>query len=213
MWSNRSSVFCALPVKLAVASLLLLSESFLSPLGAAAPAVPLGASEATVVLVDVADNTDSDADGLTDALEATLGTDPFLADSDGDGPSDFWEVKHSFDPLNAVDLLYDSDSDGLTDLLEWQLGTSVYETDSDGDGYWDGIEWDLDTDPALGWSAPFTGVYCDVTMDGSVNSSDVQFVINGALGIETPIRVDVNGYGDTNAVDVQEVINAALSAT
>ncbi len=46
--------------------------------------------------------TDSDADGLTDAQEITLGTDPHNPDTDGDGLSDGFEVNSSHtDPKNA----------------------------------------------------------------------------------------------------------------
>jgi hypothetical protein len=54
---------------------------------------------------------DSDSDGLTDAQEAILGTDPKKADSDGDNLSDGEEYFDYFtDPLSP-----DSDGDGLTD--------------------------------------------------------------------------------------------------
>ncbi|MGB0419512.1 MAG: hypothetical protein ACPGF8_07985, partial [Opitutales bacterium] len=43
---------------------------------------------------------DSDGDGLWDAEEAALGTDPLLTDTDGDGYSDFDEINHiGSDPL------------------------------------------------------------------------------------------------------------------
>jgi hypothetical protein len=41
---------------------------------------------------------DTDEDGLTDLVEATLGTDPNLPDSDGDGVSDGAEVAAGTDP-------------------------------------------------------------------------------------------------------------------
>ena len=57
------------------------------------------------------DNLDSDKDGLSDKEENTLGTDPFLADSDDDGLLDFEEVNtYKTDPLNP-----DSDKDGFLD--------------------------------------------------------------------------------------------------
>ena len=54
---------------------------------------------------------DSDGDGLTDAMEAVLGTNPNSADSDSDGISDFDEI-HIFgtDPNLA-----DTDGDAVAD--------------------------------------------------------------------------------------------------
>jgi len=45
---------------------------------------------------------DSDGDGLSDGLEALLGTDPFNTDTDGDGFSDSIEVASASDPLNPA---------------------------------------------------------------------------------------------------------------
>lgn len=42
---------------------------------------------------------DSDRDGLSDAQEAELGTDPLLVDTDGDGYDDQQEVETGHDPL------------------------------------------------------------------------------------------------------------------
>ncbi|HWJ66256.1 MAG TPA: Stk1 family PASTA domain-containing Ser/Thr kinase [Nocardioides sp.] len=46
---------------------------------------------------------DTDGDGLTDAQEATAGTDPAKADTDGDGISDGDEVAAGTDPTNPLD--------------------------------------------------------------------------------------------------------------
>ncbi|MBN2800735.1 MAG: redoxin domain-containing protein [Deltaproteobacteria bacterium] len=62
---------------------------------------------------------DGDKDGLTDAEEAELGTDPSADDSDGDGISDGDEVNtYLTDPLDA-----DSDDDGHADGDEISHGT------------------------------------------------------------------------------------------
>lgn len=80
---------------------------------------------------------DSDSDGLTDAQERALGTNPEAADTDGDGRSDNDEV--NVDPkTNPLDS--DSDDDGLNDGEEISLGTNPNEPDSDGDGVVDGDE-------------------------------------------------------------------------
>ncbi len=81
---------------------------------------------------------DTDLDGLSDAEEVALGTNPALIDSDGDSLSDFIEVKSTqkTDPMKA-----DTDGDGLNDYEEinnW--GTDPLIADTDGDGYDDGSE-------------------------------------------------------------------------
>lgn len=49
---------------------------------------------------------DSDDDGLLDGEEVnTYGTDPLVADSDGDGESDFHEVSMGFNPTNSFSKL------------------------------------------------------------------------------------------------------------
>jgi hypothetical protein len=57
---------------------------------------------------------DSDGDGLDDATEQALGTDPFHADTDGDHLDDGTELAVGLDPLNA-----DSDGDGVLDGEEF----------------------------------------------------------------------------------------------
>lgn len=118
---------------------------------------------------------DSDGDGLTDAEEAELGTDPLKMDTDGDGFSDGVEVYFrrlgvNFNPTQVmlpdgggVDpgcppalRGVDSDCDGLLDCDEQFIGTNAQLADSDRDGIPDGVEWrgltqgssnDLDEDP------------------------------------------------------------------
>lgn len=99
----------------------------------------------TTTLADA--NIDSDDDGLTDAEEAALGTNPSKPDSDGDGVSDGEEVKF----LETDPLALDSDGDGVTDGDE-ASGTfgniSPTNDDSDFDGLSDGDEMFLHhTDP------------------------------------------------------------------
>ena len=50
----------------------------------------------------------------------------------------------------------------------------------------------------------------DINTDGAVNASDVQLVINAALGVDTGYNCDVTGDGAVTASDVPTVINAAL---
>jgi len=52
-------------------------------------------------------------------------------------------------------------------------------------------------------------IACNVTGDAAANITDVQAIINQALGVK-PAASDVNSDGVVNVVDVQIVINAAL---
>ncbi len=61
---------------------------------------------------------DTDGDGLTDAEELRLGTDPLNPDTDSDGLFDGEEVRiYRTDPLNS-----DTDGDGYTDGQEVRAG-------------------------------------------------------------------------------------------
>lgn len=88
---------------------------------------------------------DTDGDGLNDYEEVvTYLTDPLRADSDSDGLNDYVEVvKYRSNPLLA-----DTDGDGLTDAQEvLEHRTHVAEADTDADGLRDGEEIALGTNP------------------------------------------------------------------
>ena len=97
----------------------------------------MGAGNTPPPVVPAVTGPDSDFDGLTDEQERAFGTDPFKADTDGDGLIDGDEVnKYHTDPLKA-----DTDGDGLSDsdeVLRWK--TDPTKADTDGDGYPDGQE-------------------------------------------------------------------------
>jgi hypothetical protein len=77
---------------------------------------------------------DADGDGLTDSVEAVLGTDAHDADSDDDGLTDFEEVNRDGNPANytaGVDTNPtdpDSDNDGVGDGLETGIGSDPVAT-------------------------------------------------------------------------------------
>ena len=98
-------------------------------------------------------NADFDNDGLTDQQEEQLGTERYLADTDGDGISDGIEVgDNPSQPLNhdndkRIDALdSDDDNDGLPTIFEKKQdydkdGIPDYlDSDSDNDGISDGEE-------------------------------------------------------------------------
>ncbi len=102
---------------------------------------------------------DSDGDGLSDELEALIGTSPLLADTDGDGFSDFLEYQlrnSGLDPLYPDDAdcsgandREDTDGDGLLNCEERFIGTSLQLADTDADGYPDDVEYHNGTNPVI----------------------------------------------------------------
>lgn len=81
---------------------------------------------------------DEDGDGLGPQLEAFLGTDPLLRDSDGDQRPDWWVWYQAHLQFMETE---DMDVDGLGALLEGFLRTQDSLQDSDGDGLSDASEW------------------------------------------------------------------------
>ncbi len=74
---------------------------------------------------EAAASVDSDGDGISDADEEALGTDPNNVDSDGDGIEDNEELDMGLDPASD-----DSDGDGYLDPWEIAEGTDPADSDS-----------------------------------------------------------------------------------
>jgi uncharacterized repeat protein (TIGR01451 family) len=99
------------------------------------------------VIASFAGGPDSDHDGLPDALEILLGSDPYNPDSDGDGLSDGIEFLIAGDPFSARPE-DDADGDNLSNIEEVRRGTDPLNPDTDGDGLLDGDEvYRYHTDP------------------------------------------------------------------
>jgi len=83
------------------------------------PGVNTPAEEATTTIVEpVILNVDSDLDGISDAEEKTVGSNPNVIDSDNDGLSDYEEIRvYKTNPIN-----YDSDGDTYSDGSEVRNG-------------------------------------------------------------------------------------------
>lgn len=86
---------------------------------------------------------DTDGDGLEDGDEVAIGTIPAAADTDNDGLSDYWEYQNGLDPLspsggNGTD--GDPDGDHLTNAKELAYGTDPSSPDTDSDGLLDSDE-------------------------------------------------------------------------
>ena len=99
-----------------------------------------GKSAVAMVEIPVFDaDADDDGDGLANAEEQSMGTNPLSPDTDGDGMPDKWEFLRGTNPAVA-DASADPDGDGLYNIEEFQHGTNPHLADTDGDGVGDGEE-------------------------------------------------------------------------
>jgi uncharacterized repeat protein (TIGR01451 family) len=112
---------------------------------------------------------DSDGDGLSDAQEMMIGSDPNDADSDDDGVPDGQEISPTTD----------SDGDGLPNILD---------SDSDNDGLFDGTEMGLDC------SNPDT----DATKNRCVPDADMGMTKTNPLDPDTDDGGISDGSEDAN---------------
>lgn len=145
---------------------------------------------------------DLDNDGLTDAEEILLGTDPNKADTDGDGVSDFDEVRqYGTDPLKS-----DTDDDGIDDYTEIFLSYSnANESDITGFTPFTTLLGKDISNSANEWQVSGNGIYCvgrrgyveyevDLTSAGSF-AVELAFkqLFEGTKRMEYPFVIYVDG--------------------
>ena len=149
----------------------------------------------TPVAAPPPDDVDSDGDGLSDAQEATLGTDPANPDTDEDGLLDGAEVTAATDPT-----LSDTDGDGFGDNAEVANGTDPNDSASVPPG-----EPAVDTDGDLLTDAQEAERHqpelADSDGDGLTDFAEVGFEPGSATGTDPRLRdTDSDGVGDGEEV-------------
>ena len=165
-------------------------------------------------------NPDIDGDGLTNAQEIAIGTDPLNADTDGDGQNDGAEIRCGSDPLSAASKVtgVDTDHDGIPDACEAIIGTNPNLSDTDGDGVGDGTEFfRLGTNPLVadtdGDGCPDGDEVASINGDRAVNVIDLAIDAGHLSVAGSPLYVrdfDINRDGVINSLDLA-LIAARLS--
>jgi lysophospholipase L1-like esterase len=137
---------------------------------------------------------DDDKDGLLNSLEAQLGTDPFQADTDGDGLVD---GNDGFVPTGSIPGGVDTNGDGFADG-EQVFATDPLLADSDGDRLDDGLEVANTSDPldTSSWPALADGDIAPLgAPDGQINVGDILVATRIVLGLETATALEL-AHGD-----------------
>src|SRR5215216_2156740 len=160
---------------------------------------------------------DADGDGLTDTEETGLGTDPVVADTDGDELLDGEEVKtYQTNPLVA-----DTDDDGLPDGEEIRnRETDPRNPDTDADLLKDGDEIERDSDPKVmdtDQDGLGDGVEVNLGTDPRQKDTDQDQLLDGQENQTCPRPLtpdsDNDGIIDGNDRDPCNASNPSLTAT
>jgi hypothetical protein len=175
---------------------------------------------------------DKDNDGLYDWEETAIGnsdppaggpschyayypggTDPLVADTDGDRVNDNAVCKLDTNPTDAASkpgaVAPDADGDGLPDVLEGEIASNPTAVDTDGDGITDGVEF-RGYNTSL-TSADTDGDGCDddaeiasVDSNSAVNALDLQILAQSFMRTDRA-ALDINKDGQVNVLDLQIV--------
>ena len=125
---------------------------------------------------------DPDHDGCDNGCEQTNGTNPNVADTDGDGLNDGAEIyTYKTNPLKA-----DTDGDGLTDGQEVNIyHTDPLNPDTDGDGVSDGAEVAAGGDPLHVPSLSINDVMVNEPPNGTTTLATFTVTLLHPTGVQT----------------------------
>ncbi|MEY3084178.1 MAG: hypothetical protein RL037_358 [Bacteroidota bacterium] len=151
-----------------------------------------GQNDCAEIGADPTNPTDSDGDGLIDALESSV------TDTDGDG------VNNEADPANSDPCVpsntapnCDFDGDGLTYSEEVLNGTNYDNSDTDGDGLNDGVEVTNGSDPLNPCDPDDSSQDCQIDTDND-GLTDAQ----EAVLCTSPVIADTDGDGINDGDEV-----------
>jgi len=122
-----------------------------------------------------------------------MGADEYVADTDGDGLPDYWEIQYFGDLAQGAG--GDFDGDGLTNLQEYQAGTDPTNSDTDSDGMPDAWELQYGLDPLNSFDAD-----ADPDADGLTNLQEYQVGTN-------PLNPDTDFDGMPDGWEVQYALD------
>jgi hypothetical protein len=158
-------------------------------------------------------NDDKDGDGLLACDESHWGTNPDVADTDGDGINDYAELTY----WGETNALADMDGDGIPNILD---------PNSDGDGVKDGAEIAAGTDPGVGlvfykdWF-PYKDYFYGMKIlpTTQIPALNIVALLSESIpdrrilfGRQNDTIVSIANYGDTNnngAIEVKATLTGA----
>ena len=133
---------------------------------------------------------DTDGDGLNDGEEVNIyETDPKINDTDGDGLDDKSEIDSNLNPLLS-DSYEDTDNDGLVNIKEVFYQTDPFNSDTDNDGMTDGYEVANLSNPIL----PPVLASTDTDNDGL--SDDDEYILGSDINLADTDNDGLSDYFD-----------------
>ena len=172
----------------------------------------LSATETPVYISSRTSASDADGDGLSNSLEAALGTDSGNSDSDGDNVGDGIEVATGTDPTDLSsfsDPNQDSDGDGFSDFAEILAGTNHLDPTS----FPGATESTLPDPSTIG--PVFTGIPNNLVIEAGTSEPDAKVqaligvVANDPQDGNIPISITFSGYDGTHG----NIFTATYAAT